>query len=80
MSEFDSVWQRIVGMRGQTFHTTTGRPFCYDISGGTVVLRNTNRMLRRGQFARAFDRMRAALGLTTRQFSPDKTSFIHGHN
>jgi hypothetical protein len=57
VSNFEPIWQRIRGLRGETFYTKTGKPFSYDVSGDAVLLRNTNRMLGRSQFAEAFARM-----------------------
>ena len=56
MTDFDTVWQRIVALQGQTFRQKTGRSFSYAIRGGCVVPSTTNRQLPRSQFARAYER------------------------
>ena len=56
MIGFDTVWQRIVALEGESFRQKTGRPFQYRISGTSLVPSTTNRLLPRSQFARAFDR------------------------
>ena len=39
------VWNRITAHAGESFHTKTGLPFSYHISGQWVVLENTNRSI-----------------------------------
>lgn len=39
------VWSRIAAHAGEPFHTKTGIPFSYHISGQWVVLENTNRSI-----------------------------------
>ncbi|MEP9380775.1 hypothetical protein [Nocardioides sp. KR10-350] len=55
--DFSGLWRRIGELAGQEFCTKTGKPFSYQFSTGGVMLRNTNRMLGRGQFEQALRRM-----------------------
>lgn len=57
MQDFESVWQRITALAGQEFRQETGRAFTYQVTPGAVVPSTTNRMLPRGQFKEAFQRM-----------------------
>ena len=41
----NEVWNRIAAHAGETFHTKTGIPFSYHVSGQWVVLENTNRSI-----------------------------------
>ena len=56
MSDFEAVWSRIKDLAGGTFHTKTGKPFTYECSASAVRLRNTNRAISRGDFAKAVSR------------------------
>lgn len=56
MIDFDQMWSRITRLSGEPFHTKTGIPFAYDATASSVALRNTERMLPRGQFEEALSR------------------------
>ena len=56
MTDFDTVWHRIVTLEGQAFRQKTGRAFRYGISGSSVVPSTTNRQIPRSHFARAYER------------------------
>ncbi len=56
----DAVWERIVDLQGQLFHTATGLPFTFEIDGpGIWFFRDGNRVnrkLSRAQFEIALSR------------------------
>ena len=56
MSTTETTWNRVVALAGTVFSTKTGKTFTYDISGNSVALGNTNRMIPRSHIERAVDR------------------------
>lgn len=57
MERFDAIWRRITAYEGELFHQKQGKPFRYSVVGAAISPSTTNRMLSRGQFAKAFARM-----------------------
>jgi hypothetical protein len=55
MDRFDVAWQRIGAHAGQEFHTKTGLPFIYQVSGTSVVPDRTGYPLHVSNFRIAFD-------------------------
>lgn len=54
--EFDQVWQRITSNAGAEFRQKTGKRFTYTATSSSVTPSTTNRVLPRGDFARAYAR------------------------
>lgn len=57
MVDSESVWRRIVGHSGQTFHQLRGKPFTYQARGRTIYLHTTNRMISRTAIEKALERV-----------------------
>lgn len=55
--DFEAVWARIVQNAGQTFHTVTGLPFTYEVTGDIVRTGRTHYRLRKADFKSAFEQM-----------------------
>jgi hypothetical protein len=57
----DELWSRLVKHVGQTFHTTTGKPFCYTVEGNGVHFeregRRMNKRMSRADFDKAVSRL-----------------------
>lgn len=64
MASFDDVWTQIEKHAGQTFNTTTGLPFTYQVPGAYLKVtrdgRKINRSLSRISFRKASASMPAA--------------------
>jgi hypothetical protein len=54
---FAEVWQRIIDLEGETFHTITGLPFEYVIDGEALIPSRTDYRLSSGNFEKAFARV-----------------------
>jgi len=44
-TKFEEVWNRIIALQGQTFHTIRGLPFTYKIEGKLVWIVRENRTI-----------------------------------
>ena len=53
MTNFETVWSRIVVHQGETFRQIRGGEFTYEVSGNTVIPDRTNRMFPRSHFEEA---------------------------
>lgn len=54
MTDFETVWQRVLAFPGHTFRIKTGLPFTYAIVGASVVPDRTGYPLHVSQFRIAF--------------------------
>ena len=55
MPEFDEIWARILSHQEEEFHTCTGLPFAYEISGRSFWQNRTNWPIRRRDFEIAYE-------------------------
>lgn len=53
VTTIESMWQRICVCAGQQFHTVSGLPFTYEVTGSYLRVDRANRSLSRTNFARA---------------------------
>ena len=51
--DFETIWTNIERYEGEAFHTITGKPFTYHMSGNSVVPDHTNQNIGRGDFVKA---------------------------
>jgi hypothetical protein len=56
-SSFTEVWQRIVKLQGDEFHTKKGLPFTYSVRGQVLTTSRTNYNLPMSQFEKAYNMM-----------------------
>jgi hypothetical protein len=52
----DEVFGRIAAHAGETFWQVRGQPFTYEVSGQSVKLHRTNRIVTKAEFAKALER------------------------
>ncbi len=55
--DFNAVWRRIEAHEGEPFCQRRGGEFTYKVESGCVVPDRTNRLLPRGHFQRAYERL-----------------------
>jgi hypothetical protein len=56
VAQINDVFLRIVAHQGQTFTQLRGEPFTYSVSGQSIKLSRTNRMVSKGEFAKALEK------------------------
>ncbi len=56
MAVIDEVFDRIVANEGSTFRQVRGETFTYTVSGQSIRLSRTNRMVGKGEFAKALQK------------------------
>ena len=57
---FEAAWQRVIGLADATFATVRRKQFSYRAVNGGISMNTTNRVVPRGDFKKAFERMPAA--------------------
>ncbi|MDD8019999.1 MAG: hypothetical protein PHU81_02280 [Acidobacteriota bacterium] len=56
-SNFEAIWQKVLGHQGETFYTKNGEQFCYWVHGSSIKVSRTNYNLSKSDFATAYDLM-----------------------
>lgn len=54
LTDFSAIWDNIVQCEGQTFATTTGQAFAYDVQEAGLAVRRSDLFLRREDLERLY--------------------------
>ena len=54
LTGFDPIWERIIRFEGQTFATSSGQPFSYDVLEDTLAVRRSDLTIPRDALEAAY--------------------------